>query len=223
MCVFPFSLLFILLKNSDKVVNMFLIRKKCIKFYPYKQIISLNSILFLRRFISSYQFIILTNYIASLGAYLKSHILRTHESHKMKDIKCTQCDFVTKFSTYLKRHKERVHNKTGVPHFCTELDCDFQTTLTEHLRRHIDRMHKIAASPCDKCEYVAKNPYELKTHKKSHNLLQCDQCSYSTVGTNYIGFKSHLEQHQAAEEGVKYSCTQCDHIANSQGRHGNSQ
>jgi len=150
------------------------------------------------------------------GAYLKSHILRTHESHKMKDIKCTQCDFVTKFSTYLKRHKERVHNKTGVPHFCTELDCDFQTTLTEHLRRHIDRMHKIAASPCDKCEYVAKNPFELKTHKKSHNLLQCDQCSYSTVGTNYIGFKSHLEQHQAAEEGVKYSCTQCDHIANSQ-------
>ena len=159
---------------------------------------------------------------------LRHHIRQEHETHKMNDLKindlkCTQCDFVTKVSSYLSRkkallrHMERVHG-SGDKIICAE--CDFQTNTKEYLSAHVARKHKIAEKPCDECEYVAKNANDLKNHKKSHRLYQCDKCSYSTI--HQVGFKSHLEQHLAAEEGIKYSCTECDHIANSKERHRNT-
>lgn len=128
----------------------------------------------------------------------------------MKDIKCTQCDFAQSSApTYLKTPRSGFTTKQESYFFAQSWTADFQTTHIEHLRRHIDRISKIAASHLVIMRVCCKESLWTWDSQEVPQLAQCDQCSYSTVGTNYIGFKSHLEQHQAGGGRVKYSCTQC--------------
>ena len=98
---------------------------------------------------------------------------------------CDICDFTTKRTAQLIRHKTVVHNLGKMPQRCYE--CDFSCFTPGELKQHIkkkhitvhndkrdltDKMHSNVGRtfyPCDKCFYLADKKGDLEKHKKSRH------------------------------------------------------
>ncbi len=63
---------------------------------------------------------------------LERHVKCVHD--KIKDLKCSQCDYVTSYPTHLKEHERSVHLKLK-DHSCHL--CAFRTSIKGSLDRHI--------------------------------------------------------------------------------------
>ena len=64
---------------------------------------------------------------------------------------------------------------------------------------------------CGKCDYVATQSGNLKTHIRSkHEGVRylCSHCEYATTQAGHL--KRHIENRH---EGVRYSCDQCENVA----------
>ena len=103
--------------------------------------------------------------------HLKMHKHITNEFEE-KIFKCQLCDYETKDSSNIRRHKI-VHS---IKHLCTFCTLKFNSEIT--LNRHISHAHmeekdvKIRLKPtifsCDKCDYKAKSKFSVTRHQSTH-------------------------------------------------------
>ena len=83
--------------------------------------------------------------------------------HKEKDVKCDQCEFMTKTQGQLKSHVDYVHKGVKKPFVCYV--CDYSTDSSYGLKDHMNSHVKIKPFKCDMCDYAATKGF-LNVHKK---------------------------------------------------------
>ena len=75
--------------------------------------------------------------------------------HARDDVlSCDQCEFTTKKSSALKKHKEARHK--GIRYPCPQYD--YAATTIRNLTLHKKSKHEGIRCPCDQCEYTAGDP-----------------------------------------------------------------
>ena len=92
------------------------------------------------------------------------------------------CDFKSKQTGHLKRHKANIH---GVDVKWLKCDqCDFKSKNNSNLKTHKANVHGVDVKwfKCNQCVYKCKNNGHLKQHKAHvHGIdvkwFKCDQCA----------------------------------------------
>ena len=69
---------------------------------------------------------------------LSTHVKNVHQSKE--ELKCMECDFQTRYKSYLKEHQDRKHSMLPVYRKCD--NCSYQTFYTSTLNRHKQSKHK---------------------------------------------------------------------------------
>jgi hypothetical protein len=105
---------------------------------------------------------------------LKQHIKSIHD--KIKDNKCSKCDFCCSSAGSLRRHIKQVHDKIK-NNKCSK--CDFCFSNIGDLKQHIKRVHeKIKDIKCSKCDYECFVSNDLIRHVKNiHDKIKDFKCS----------------------------------------------
>ena len=91
------------------------------------------------------------------------------------------CNYKSKNSGHLKRHKASIHN-IGVTWFhCDQVGCNYKSKRKDDLKTHKSCIHDIDVTwfHCDQdgCKYKCKQKSSLKTHKRrnhQNNLFQTE-------------------------------------------------
>ncbi|KAG5684394.1 hypothetical protein PVAND_013629 [Polypedilum vanderplanki] len=144
---------------------------------------------------------------------LKIHIDFVH--FKLKNYKCTKCDFKTYSPAFLKGHDERVHSdkviepKPKPP----KQPCPICGLLVQKTSTHIRNIHTRPKNVfCDICGYGIFNVNKLRRHmykhlsketKRSLVVYSCDLCGAKLHSKNSIS--SHMKNLHR-EKGKMYSC-----------------
>ena len=96
-----------------------------------------------------------------------AHLKRKHK----KDLQyCSLCDYWTVRKAGLKHHIKRVHEK--MRNFkCRRRKCDYASYSKCDLMKHIISVHeKNFKYDCKLCEYSCLRFYDLRRHKRIHNM-----------------------------------------------------
>lgn len=94
-----------------------------------------------------------------------------------KDIKCLQCNFVTKHPGNLSRHIYGMHKKRFFA--CQEASCEKTYTTKQQLNKHKQLVHRKEQIMCDLCGYVSHSHQEFNVHQRSAHKKRkntCDVC-----------------------------------------------
>ena len=118
--------------------------------------------------------------------------------------KCPDCDYETKWSGTLNKHRLARHEE-----FRYECEiCEAKFVGKHNLRNHKLAKHDGVSFPCNQCDYTSLSVRQLKTHVQSkHEGVRhtCKQCDLK------FSHKSTLKKHaMAVHLGVKFSCKHCD-------------
>jgi len=149
------------------------------------------------------------------------------------------CDFKSKQSGNLKKHKANIHDVDVKWFMCDQ--CEYKSKQSVTLKQHKANMHGIDVKwvKCDQCNYKCKVVASLKKHKAAvHDVdvqwFKCDQCEYKCKENSSLKvhkanihnidvkwFKcdecvykckknSHLKQHKANVHGIHVKWFKCD-------------
>jgi rubrerythrin len=144
---------------------------------------------------------------------LKVHIDVVH--FKLKNYKCTKCDFKTYSPAFLRGHDSRVHS--GVPYVSKPKEpkkpCPICGLLVQKISTHTRNVHIRPKNVfCDICGFGIFNLNRLRRHMHKHlskeekhqlSTFVCDLCGAQVHSKNSI--KSHIKNvHQ--ETGNQYKC-----------------
>ena len=122
--------------------------------------------------------------------------------------KCNLCEYKSKYSTDVKRHKSNIHNINVKWHKCNL--CEYKTKNNSDLLRHKRNLHEnTEIFKCNLCDFTAKSLSNLKQHKSNiHNIdvkwYYCDLCSHKTK------HPGSLKQHKAGIHNVNVKWYHCD-------------
>ena len=115
----------------------------------------------------------------------KMHLLRTH-------FVCHKCEIKSSSEEDMLQHLKEVHDIEHKCNLCSKLYFE-----RKHLLRHQKTTHEgnrpERRYPCDKCDYIARVPSQLKNHKEQKHarktIYKCDMCNHET------SYKSHAQRH----------------------------
>ncbi|VEN41684.1 unnamed protein product [Callosobruchus maculatus] len=137
---------------------------------------------------------------------------------EMKQFRCSECPYVTKYAKDLKRHGI-THSKEGRERFrCSQ--CTFTTYYKDSLIKHISRLHSSSSSKfCyEGCKriFLSKNMLDshiLKMHPSligsvSSKIRACLECKYKT--THKANFTRHMLTH-SKENAQYFQCSACQY------------
>uniref|UniRef100_A0A1B6E4F8 C2H2-type domain-containing protein n=3 Tax=Clastoptera arizonana TaxID=38151 RepID=A0A1B6E4F8_9HEMI len=132
--------------------------------------------------------------------------LRTHkhDHHGNKPFKCTDCDFETNTSFRLGVHmRQHTGERSFKCHLCNATFA-VKHSLKYHLCSHGENPFK-----CRSCDFAAKTPKELRSHKLSEHQKKLYTCEYC----DHVSIRSYnLIIHRRIHTGEKpYSCDQCNY------------
>lgn len=140
---------------------------------------------------------------------IQSHRLLHQDLSSVRNFKCSECSFVSKYLHSIKRHM-KIHKQIAENfptrtklHKCTL--CDFQTINMKDIGVHIKTNHNLERKDvikfkCPHCKYesASKHRYDLhlQKHQRENNegKRKCNLCDYWTR------FKNHLRRHMAYHE-----------------------
>ena len=134
---------------------------------------------------------------------LLSHMIKHNKIHGDRpDLFCSQCEFTTKDSYYMKDH-ERSHLEGHIK--CEK--CEFSCTTKYYMKAHIKFKHEGVAYLCSICNHKTSTSSHMRAHEETHNkrTLKCRDCDYK--GTTNLLLKIHMLRH----EDPKYLCEECDY------------
>ena len=77
---------------------------------------------------------------ATTKGCLKRHVKNVHQNNLKDILKCTECDFTTKYKTSLNTHIQVKHTSVKKYYECDL--CSFRAALSGNLKAHTRRMHK---------------------------------------------------------------------------------
>ncbi|VEN47515.1 unnamed protein product, partial [Callosobruchus maculatus] len=137
---------------------------------------------------------------------------------RMKQFRCSECSFVTKYASDLKRHGI-THSKEGREIFrCSQ--CTFSTYHKDNLVKHISRLHSSSSSKfcCEGCKktFASKcvlDNHILKMHPRlidsvSSKFHACHACQYKT--TLRANLTRHMLTH-SKENAQYFQCSTCQY------------
>ena len=155
-------------------------------------------------------------YISRIG--MRDHKYKTHQG---RVVSCTKCDYMSFKQGIVNKHFREKHVEQPTLQ-CKYEECNYSTKssrcLYQHYqnkhrelsvrknRRSVDEDHKERTIlECDKCEFTAVTPSQLKLHKegKHGDIKKCQHCDKSFKWANYLRLhiksvhkdKSFLRQH----------------------------
>ena len=116
--------------------------------------------------------------------------------HKIKDIKCDQCSYVTVNILNLKYHGDHIHQEGKVLPF---EECASTAWHRSLLAKHEEEEHGILDSDgnyhCKHCEYKCPNRLRLERHMKCVHLqirdFKCDLCNFTCALAHNL--KGHMK------------------------------
>ena len=103
---------------------------------------------------------------------------------KLKDVKCSQCEFATSTNGILKSHILSQHSIDDSDKLkCRH--CEYQTYDKSYLLTHEKSVHlKLKDIQCPKCDYITAAKHNLRSHilykHTSGQRFKCQQCQYGT-------------------------------------------
>jgi KRAB domain-containing zinc finger protein len=106
--------------------------------------------------------------------YFKIHV-KTHDPNRLKDFKCSQCDYATdmklSFEGHLKSHKRKDARIAALinPHKCTK--CDSVMEGRKGLEIHMYRVHPKALFECDICGKKTKTKQNMFCHLEGFHKI----------------------------------------------------
>lgn len=139
---------------------------------------------------------------------------------------CVKCDFKSKYSGNLTKHK---YLHTNIKKFKCNL-CPYSTSRSDNLKIHKTKMHLnvngAAPNPdimnivkmmyvCSCCDFQTDQEYLLDQHMFTHqeSTTKKYKCTFCTFETNKkYHYKIHSMTHDT-DQGIKYQCPLCDHQA----------
>lgn len=139
---------------------------------------------------------------------IQSHRLFHADLENIRNFKCSECSFVSKYLHSIKRHMkihqqiaENVPSRTKL-HKCQY--CSYQTLNRKDLRPHIKESHNMEKEihRCPHCDYWSHKPFQFKFHLQKHQrqdkegLKKCELCDYWTR------YENHLRRHMAYHSGT---------------------
>jgi KRAB domain-containing zinc finger protein len=127
-------------------------------------------------------------------SHLTSH-LKVHDKNRIKDLKCTKCDYVTDNKQHLKNHIN-THNPHRTEFPCPQ--CDYKATRLDHLKTHI-RIHnpdRFKDQKCTHCNYATDQKQNLRQHTERHHKKRVKNFKCSTCEKSFYqkyDFEKHME------------------------------
>ena len=136
------------------------------------------------------------NFSTKMASDLKAHI-RVNHSERATIHKCTECDYVSKWNSNVKRQYKRKHVKNPTNDYQCDIcgksyttkknvnihqysihgiksvplhkcsECDFESVHRNVRDSHYDAQHTSDTAKCDLCEKVLKNKNNLRMHVNS--------------------------------------------------------
>ena len=97
---------------------------------------------------------------------------------EIKMFNCDLCEFKCKRKSYIKYHKQYIHNINVVYVYCNlcEYKCKQKNTLNQHMQsKHTQ--NNIKNYQCDFCKYKCKRNTHLKRHKRNVHDIGVNKCS----------------------------------------------
>ena len=162
----------------------------------------------------------------SLRSNLSSHI-NSHEDvtskapkvlHSNYILNCNECDFLTKKTTNLRRHKS-----AGCFKFRCKI-CSFKTSRLEKIRNHKKEFHTEEKKfICYSCDYKTKEENNLNSHLLNNDCFRfhCPKCDFKTSLNTSL--KGHLKANHgdikveyfnplltSSKNSKSYECSSCD-------------
>lgn len=147
---------------------------------------------------------------------IQSHRLLHADLENIRNFKCSECSFVSKYLHSIKRHM-KVHEKIAqnVPthtkiHNCQY--CSYTTINKKDLRPHIVSCHNMEPEQlykCSQCDYWSTKKFQFDFHFKKHQrqnkegLKKCKLCDYWTRFNNHL--RRHMAYHTSMKEDVQLS------------------
>ncbi|XP_013195645.1 zinc finger protein 808 [Amyelois transitella] len=141
-----------------------------------------------------------------------------------KVLKCQVCDYTTVYKTGLIMHM--IGHTTEKKYCCSE--CNYKSKYRNALTRHIRIEHQAGneapSEPknkfkCDQCDYTANFKWNLKAHKRKHNIekqYKCDNCNFETAYRH--NFLKHSRTHASKDKPMSfYKCDKCPFVTKYEG------
>lgn len=131
------------------------------------------------------------NFASKWKVNLGKHIYSVHSD--AKHLKCSTCDFRTKYKSRLREHEDQHRNIKRL--HCKAPKCKFATNSNHRLRLHFDRQHREKDVICKApgCYFRCGTTALPRVHAQKHELpiLKCpnDSCYYHTR------LRRHLHSH----------------------------
>ena len=133
-------------------------------------------------------------------------------------LQCDKCKFKTENKRSLMDHQIAVHNRFT----CKE--CEYKAKTNKQIEDHIKEKHRVPKLLCNKCDFRATNPGNLKEHNdsvhekmtqnhidKSQGIFKCNQCKYKSK----TSFEMNMHEHET-HSNKKIQCNLCDFRAASE-------
>ena len=126
-----------------------------------------------------------------------------------KMFKCGEegCEYETKNSSHLKRHKANIHDIDVTYYLCNVDGCEYKAKSAGHLKTHKAMIHDIDVTyylcNADGCEYKAKDASSLKKHKAGIHDIDVIYYLCNGYGCEYKAKQSgNLNQHKKRIHGI---------------------
>ena len=151
---------------------------------------------------------------------MHSHVKNIHT--KEKDLKCSECDFVTRMSHTLQEHFQRKHGGGYVPARNTKCELCFYLDINRHyIKRHHMKFHEVEPTrqfpfECNvpSCDFRSRTRADISKHERLHQspkklLLRCQLCP-GNVNPNWDSIRFH----QWIAHGRNcHRCSMCSYVA----------
>ena len=119
-------------------------------------------------------------------------------------ISCTICPYKKNQRSLMMKHL-RVHFKKM--YWCTPCSKSV-TEISNHIRtKHSEKSDSVWVCEVSGCNKSLKTEYNLTLHKKTHDMVSCDQCDYKCEGRKRL--QSHMARKHAETKKDPYVCHVC--------------
>lgn len=145
---------------------------------------------------------------------IQSHRLFHADLENIRNFKCSECSFVSKYLHSIKRHMKKhqaiAQNLTNRTKIINCLYCSFTTIDNKAIRHHIKSFHSTESKQrfkCSHCDYWTYKKFQLDFHITKHQrqnqegLKKCKLCDYWTRYNNHL--RRHMAYHASIKEQVK--------------------
>jgi len=93
--------------------------------------------------------------------------------------------------------------------------CDYQAKYPQHLKTHKDAIHEGKKHECNICGHKASRKDYLKSHIQVHIGQELLECTFcDKIFKHRNGLKYHIKK---VHEGLRYNCNMCDTSYTSKG------